>query len=403
MDLSAFRQVDALRQLLHEVQEELCSSLLQDVIADIPNVSELVHELERGFDVEKARASDAFQLRAGYDEEYDSALHRIHAAEGKLQQLLAREKASINCPRLKFSGSGKDCYLLEMPADFPQRLVPADYELHGQTKACRRYSTPALQRELDALESAKDQLEGAKRRASTRLCVLFDSDYATWCRAVTRIAEFDALLALAKASESADGQPMVAAEILHRQRGSSPVLSVTNMRHPFLGGGAGGAFVPNNFELGRKPDGGAPATSCLILTGPNMGGKSTTLRLSCFAALLAQLGAYVPAERCVLTPVDRIFTRLGADDDICRGLSTFLVEMKDVEVVLREATENSLVILDELGRGTSTFDGHAIAFAVLKDLLDRVRCRTLLSTHYHGLVQDFSGDTRIQPMHMACR
>ena len=154
MDLSAFRQVDALRQLLHEVQEELCSSLLQDVIADIPNVSELVHELERGFDVEKARASDAFQLRAGYDEEYDSALHRIHAAEGKLQQLLAREKASINCPRLKFSGSGKDCYLLEMPADFPQRLVPAEYELHGQTKACRRYSTPALQRELDALETA---------------------------------------------------------------------------------------------------------------------------------------------------------------------------------------------------------------------------------------------------------
>ena len=223
--------------------------------------------------------------------------------------------------------------------------MPPTYPLQGQTKACRRYSTEKLQQKLEQLNEAQEAVQAAQRRACARVCGVFDSSYAVWCRAVTRLAELDALYALAKASESSDGQPMCPAELVERSDGAAPVLDVRNMRHPFLGGGAGGQFVPNDFAIGQ-PGPGGQASSCLILTGPNMGGKSTTLRLACFAALLAQLGCYVPAgtyartvprvprpvhdltccclfqraESCRLSPVDRIFTRLGADDDICRGL-----------------------------------------------------------------------------------
>jgi len=172
--------------------------------------------------------------------------------------------------------------------------VPATYQLQGQTKACRRYSTEKLQQKLEQLNEAQEAVQAAQRRACARVCGVFDSSYAVWCRAVTRLAELDALYALAKASESSDGQPMCPAELVERSDGAAPVLDVRNMRHPFLGGGAGGQFVPNDFAIGQ-PGPGGQASSCLILTGPNMGGKSTTLRLACFAALLAQLGCYVPA------------------------------------------------------------------------------------------------------------
>jgi DNA mismatch repair protein MSH6 len=140
----------------------------------------------------------------------------------------------------------------------------------------------------------------------------------------------------------------------------------------------------------------------LLLTGPNMGGKSTLLRQTCLIIILAQLGCRVPADSCEMTPVDRIFTRVGASDRILAGQSTFFVELAETSLILKAATEDSLCILDELGRGTATFDGTAIAHAVVNHLVSKIHCRTLFATHYHLLVEDWEIDPRVKLGHMDC-
>lgn len=140
-------------------------------------------------------------------------------------------------------------------------------------------------------------------------------------------------------------------------------------------------FIANDVELG--------APHALLITGPNMGGKSTLLRQTCLAAIMAQIGCFVAADSCKLTVVDRVFTRIGASDRILENKSTFFVELEETKAICELATANSLVIMDELGRGTSTFDGYSIAHSVFSYLVERVNCRTLFTTHYHMLVEDF--------------
>ena len=141
----------------------------------------------------------------------------------------------------------------------------------------------------------------------------------------------------------------------------------------------------------------------MILTGPNMGGKSTLLRQACLTTLMAHLGCWVPAAACRLSPVDRIFTRVGANDAIMAGLSTFRVELEETALILKHATRHSLVILDELGRGTATFDGMAIAHAVLDHLVKVTKCRALFATHYHALTRAYERpNAAVALYHMAC-
>ncbi|GAQ86033.1 putative MutS homolog 6-2 [Klebsormidium nitens] len=192
------------------------------------------------------------------------------------------------------------------------------------------------------------------------------------------------------------------------------VLQIEGLWHPYAIGGGGGTFVPNDLTLGGPNSGADLDTSQprgtlsasprgMLLTGPNMGGKSTLLRATCLAVIMAQLGCRVPAEKCSLSLVDTIFTRLGASDRIFSGESTFLVECSEAASVLRHATADSLVVLDELGRGTSTFDGYSIAYAVLKHLSEALDCRLLFATHYHPLTAEFASSPRITLAHMACQ
>ncbi|KAK9073780.1 hypothetical protein SSX86_006374 [Deinandra increscens subsp. villosa] len=184
------------------------------------------------------------------------------------------------------------------------------------------------------------------------------------------------------------------------QRSTGPTLHLKGLWHPYALGESGGTPVPNDLCLGDDAFGYSPRT--LLLTGPNMGGKSTLLRATCLAVILAQLGCYVPCEKCVLSPVDIIFTRLGATDRIMTGESTFLIECTETASVLQNASQDSLVILDELGRGTSTFDGYAIAYAVFRHLVDKVNCRLLFATHYHPLTKEFATHPHVTLQHMAC-
>jgi len=161
--------------------------------------------------------------------------------------------------------------------------------------------------------------------------------------------------------------------------------------------GGSTTFIPNDTVLGCKENG----SNFVVVTGPNMGGKSTLLRQTCIAVILAHIGCYVPCSQMILSPVDRIFTRVGANDRILAGQSTFMVELEETSNILRHSTKNSLVILDELGRGTSTFDGTAIAFAVAQSLIDNIGCRCLFSTHYHGLCESFAQHDKVAMYHMA--
>jgi len=173
--------------------------------------------------------------------------------------------------------------------------------------------------------------------------------------------------------------------------GCNPILEVYQSRHPCVFQ-AKGFFIPNDIKLEE---------GVMLLTGPNMGGKSTILRQSCILTILAQIGCYVPAMACKLSLVDRIFTRLGASDRLCTGKSTFYIEMEETLNILRYATRNSLVIIDELGRGTSTFDGISIAYSVLRYLAFTIQCRSLFATHYRSLLDNFRNEKNISLYHMA--
>ena len=248
-----------------------------------------------------------------------------------------------------------------------------------------------------------------------------------WTDGLRCVANLDALLSLAVVS-SAPGYvwPEMVARVAPSNSDSmdvdgeqsaveavqrGPLLDIQAGRHPMLEFSMSlrgdGDYIPNTLVLGdglRTKDSSDSVCSpkLLLLSGPNMGGKSTLLRQTCLITILAQIGCKVPADRCVMTPVDRIFTRVGASDRILAGQSTFFVELAETATILKAATENSLCILDELGRGTATFDGTAIAHAVVDHLARSTRCRALFATHYHSLVDDWEMDARVQLGHMDC-
>lgn len=249
----------------------------------------------------------------------------------------------------------------------------------------------------------------------TALLERFLEHSGSWVAAAAACAEIDAVSSLAAfARDGGASQPMCRPVFVTRGQtpNGDPVFDAKDLWHPCAivtamatsgAGPAAGAdgVVPNDVALGgENADPSTPPA--MLLTGPNMGGKSTLLRATCVAVVLAQMGAPVPARSCVLTPADAVFARLGgAGDRIHAGESTFLVECAEASAILRGATRDSIVALDELGRGTSTFDGYAVAHASLEHLAHSVRCRVMFATHYHGLSREFLASPLVQLRHMA--
>lgn len=237
------------------------------------------------------------------------------------------------------------------------------------------------------------------------LMELFVEKAMQWSQVIHALNCIDVLRSFAVAASFSSGAmcrpiilPHTRSEKFHQETGE-PILAMKGLWHPYALD-ENGFPVPNDINLGGDKDGYQPCA--LLLTGPNMGGKSTLLRATCLAAVLAQLGSFVPSEFCILSLVDVIFTRLGASDRIMTGESTFLIECTETASVLQNATEDSLVLLDELGRGTSTFDGYAIAYAVFRHLVETINCRLLFATHYHPLTKEFASHPRVTLQHMAC-
>ncbi|XP_076457037.1 DNA mismatch repair protein Msh6-like [Babylonia areolata] len=371
-----------------------------------PDLTEDLEFFEKAFNHEKARKDGVIIPSKGVDDDFDTAMSDIRCTETELQDYLEEQRKRLGCKMIVYWGSGRNRFQMEVPEAVFKR-VPEDYELMSSKKGAKRYRTSRIDKLFGELSDAEERKDACLKDIMRRIFHSFDERYQKWNQAVACLAVLDVLLALSRYSGCSDGV-MCRPRLTLPSNVTTPFLEIQEGRHPCIGGNfVGSDFIPNDIVIGKQDsadDAGEeqPASRVVMVTGPNMGGKSTLMRQTGLIVLLSQLGCYVPAEKCHLTPVDRIFTRLGASDKIMSGESTFFVELSETSSVLQHATEHSLVLMDELGRGTATYDGTAIAYAVVQELSTNLRCRSLFSTHYHSLVDQFAHDANVRTGHMAC-
>ncbi len=341
--------------------------------AGLDPLADLAAELRAALDDRPpATLAEGGVIRAGYDPELDESRDLRDGGKRYIAALQQRERERTGIPSLKVGFNKVFGYYLEITHAHASR-VPADYERRQTLAGAERYVTPEL-------KSYEAKVLGAEERIAAREDRLFGALRAGIGQAIGRIqatagalARLDVWSALAETA------------LVHRyvrpavNDGFGLVLR--QCRHPVIERLVGRErFIPNDVRF-------AEAERVLLVTGPNMAGKSTILRQIGLLVVLAQMGSFVPAEAAEIGVVDRLFTRVGASDDLARGQSTFMVEMSETSAILHDATARSLVLLDEIGRGTSTYDGVAIAWAVTEHLHDQVGCKTMFATHYHELMQ----------------
>jgi DNA mismatch repair protein MutS len=356
------------------LKEDL-SSLIMDQCslgAHLHDFSDLTTILSTALvDEPPAHLRDGGIIRDGWSAELDELRDASRGGKDWIARLQEDERKRTGIDSLKIKFNNVFGYFIEITTSHLAK-VPDDYTRKQTMSNAERYITPALKEMENKVLGAEERSKKLEIELFSQLRSQVITHLTRLQQAAAAVAEIDVLCALAEIAQ------------LHRH--CRPVLNqgngffVSNGRHPVLEQTLTDTkFVPNDTELD-------PETARLqILTGPNMAGKSTYIRQIALIAVMAQIGAYVPADSATLGVVDRIFCRVGASDDLSRGQSTFMVEMSETALILNHATDRSLVILDEIGRGTATFDGLSIAWAVAEHLHDSIGCRTLFATHYHEL------------------
>ncbi|KAJ3067378.1 DNA mismatch repair protein msh6 [Podochytrium sp. JEL0797] len=385
--LKGFKDIFNLMSTLEPSTQTLRSTRLRLLLTTTtsPTLLESLDFFENAFDHSAGLATTEIVANRGYDDVFDAADAHLDCLAEEFEAVRKGYERSMGC-KLAYRDLGKDLFQVEVKVG-EGRKVPAGWVVQSKTQAVTRYYTPETKRILDRYLIAREERDQALKHVRTRMFAKFDTHYSSWLTVTKRVAELDCLLSLALCRSAMQG-PLCRPQFVPAVDGCDSVLDVTELRHPCILVDKGKDVIPNDLLLGGDTGG---AANMVLLTGPNMGGKSTLLRQTCLAVMMAQMGCYVPAQTCRLTPFSRIFTRIGAHDNILAGQSTFMVELSETSKILREATPRSLVILDELGRGTSTFDGYAIAFGVLYELVTRTRCLGLFSTHYGMLTREFEG------------
>lgn len=366
----------------------------RDVFADIlgdvqvTSLMDILDGFKKGYELDRAKENGFIIPLQGEDEEYDSTCAKLTEAQEDLQNVLKSIQKQFNDSSIQFVHKTNERYQLEISEDtlhaYPDGTDALEHV--SRRKGFQRFYTADLRKRVVHLEECENEQEKQLEASSQRFYSKFCSNFALFYQISNAISELDCFLNLCLISFCSSGN-FVKPEFRSTEK---PFLDLENARHPCLAT-LMPEFVPNDTALGTDSN---PSQFALI-TGPNMGGKSTLLRQICLTVIMAQIGCFVPADKCALSPVDRIFTRVGAQDKILSGQSTFFVELEETSTILQHATERSLVILDELGRGTSTFDGTAIAFAVSQQLFNSIKCRTLFSTHYHVLAEEFEGSPKV--------
>lgn len=364
-------------------------------VSQFPDLRKRLDFFKVSFDRESAQKSGVIIPETGIDPEYDAACMDIQRVEKSFEEYLEEQKQILRCQQISYWGKKKDDrYQLEIPEEAIASKQPKEYELKSRRKGFKRYHTPEIRKLLSKLICTEEKREEALKDQMRRIFHKFDENYTEWLQAVRYLAVLDCYQSLAVVSAHSENycRPLV---VSAKSNNGIPFIDFEGGVHATMAGNE--HFIPNDTTLGLDENG-----TLMLLSGPNMGGKSTLLRQTCLIALMAQIGCYVPATRCRMSPVDRIFTRIGATDNLLAGQSTLFVELAETATILNHSTQHSLVILDELGRGTSTFDGTAIASSVVEYLLRRVGCRAMFATHYHSLVEEYQNDPKVALSHMAC-
>ncbi|CAG7726423.1 unnamed protein product [Allacma fusca] len=367
---------------------DLNSKLLTKLICDFPKLDGLLHFFDNSFDHQKAAKDGKIIPSEGVDIEYDSLCKWQEEIEFDTAAYLKEVGKKLGT-KVVYFGSEKKRFQIEVQ---DKVSVPHSYELTSSRKGFKRYHTKETKEFLERTLKMEANREIILKDLMRRVFEKIDSHRDTWKQAICTIASIDVLLSLTRYALSQDNmcRPKVVSS-------ENPFINVEDGRHPCV---PTESYIPNSAKLGSS-ESDAYVGTFTLLTGPNMGGKSTLMRQMGLLTVLAQVGSFVPATTCELSVVDRIFTRVGASDNINEGQSTFFVEMSETSAILKHATQSSLVLIDELGRGTATFDGTAIACAVAQNLMN-LGCRTYFSTHYHYLVPALSHFSSIQLGHMAC-
>lgn len=369
-DLAVLRQSLAVLPELRQRLTSCDSPLLEAVRANIGEHPDLLSLLERALvDSPPMLIRDGGVIREGYDAELDELRNLSQNADHFLLDLEQRERERTGIANLKVSYNRVQGFYLEISKTHADK-IPPDYTRKQTLKGAERYITAELKSFEDKVLSARERALACEKALYEGLLHLLERQVRRLQDCAAGVAELDVLNNLAERADSL--------KLTRPQLAENPGLRIVGGRHPVVERVCETPFVPNDLEL---------STGCrmLIITGPNMGGKSTYMRQTALIVLLAHMGAYVPAESAEIGPVDRIFTRIGASDDLASGRSTFMVEMTETANILHNATPNSLVLMDEVGRGTSTFDGLSLAWACAEHLAREVKAFTLFATHYFEL------------------
>ncbi|MGY0557222.1 MULTISPECIES: DNA mismatch repair protein MutS [unclassified Lysobacter] len=369
-DLSTLRDGLGLLPELRGVLAPLDSPLLNELTAELGEHDQHAHLLQSAIvDQPPVLARDGGVFLAGYDSELDELRTLSTTADQFLVDLEAREREASGIPTLKVGYNRVHGYYLEVSKAHAAK-APTHYTRRQTLTNAERYITEELKAFEDKVLSARERSLTRERLLYAQLLDILAGQLEPLKRCAAALAQLDVLACLAERAQALDwSQPELS---------SQPGISIERGRHPVVEAVRSEPFEPNDLMLHED-------RRMLVITGPNMGGKSTYMRQNALIVLLAHIGSFVPASRAVIGPIDRILTRIGAGDDLARGQSTFMVEMSETSYILHHASAQSLVLMDEIGRGTSTYDGLALAEACARHLAHHNRAYTLFATHYFEL------------------
>ena len=375
-DLIAFKSSLKMLPPLRQALEQRTAPLLRQIREQMDGLEDMTELLERAIHDDPPMAmKDGGIIKTGYHEEVDRL--RLASTEGKnwLLQLEAEERERSGIKSLKIKYNKVFGYYIEITNSFKD-MVPADYIRKQTLVGAERYTTERLKELENTILGAEDRVKSLEYELFAEVRDRLAGEVVRLKRTAEAVAQLDVLVSLALV---ADRQNYVRPGI--NEKG---VIDIKNGRHPVVEQMLSGeSFVANDTYLNNGD------FRVAVITGPNMAGKSTYMRQTALIVLMAQIGSFVPAESADIGICDRIFTRVGASDDLSSGQSTFMVEMTEVANILRNATRKSLIVLDEIGRGTSTFDGLSIAWSVVEHVADPklLGAKTLFATHYHELTE----------------
>ena len=370
---------------------KLKTARLTTLHSDIDELADLRKKIQATLSDEPPIAlTDGGVVRQGFDPQLDELRDLRHNSRQYIAQIETREREHTKIGSLKVKFNSIFGFYIEI-SKANLHLAPADYERKQTLVNAERFTTPELKEYESKVLDAQERILEIERRIVLELRAAIAAEAKRIRQTARALAETDVLASFAHVA--------AVRGYTRPQFDESGDLEVRQGRHPVIEqeSSIGGRFVPNDLFLNRTTH------TILVLTGPNMGGKSTYLRQTALLVILAQMGSFVPAQSMRLSLVDRIFTRIGASDNLARGRSTFMVEMTETAAILHTATPRSLILLDEVGRGTSTYDGLAIAWAAVEYLHQRTRAKTLFATHYFELTELAETLSGVKNFHVAVK